>query len=85
MHRLVSGPSNLPGYGEATRILLPSASRAMCRSKILLMTSTKSFNRVPVAYFNNSLLTPSGPGARPLCSSFIANSTSVAVIGCLSG
>ena len=37
--RLVSGPSSLPGLDIATRILLPSASRGMCCSKIALLIS----------------------------------------------
>ena len=61
--RLVSGPSGLPGLGKATRIPLPSASRAMCCSKIVLMISTNDSDRIPAAYFYISLLTPSGPGA----------------------
>ena len=55
----MSGPSGLRGFGKATRMPLPNASRAMCCSKILQMTSAslRDSDRVPVAYRSVAMYT----------------------------
>ena len=83
--RLDRGPSCFLGFGNGTRMPLPTASSVVWFSNTVLMERDMAVEKASPAYFNSSFWIPSGTVARPFRSDFCARWISSGVIGWGSG